>query len=144
MRVAALGFVVLIALSGCDQLGVGQRTAQVPAAPCHCAPAEHMVRLTPPAPERHHHHHGASSHSYSQGWAGRYEEEESSSYTSESRSYTEGDEGSASAGHRDTWVDGYGREHYAGAHVTRVAADDHDRRDPYHAYKSKCGDKEQE
>ena len=48
MRVAALGFVVLIALSGCDQLGLGQRTAQTVAPPqVAAAPPEQMTRTHP-------------------------------------------------------------------------------------------------
>jgi len=138
--VAAVGIVGL--LSGCDQLGLGQRAAEAPAPPCHCvaaaAPAEQMTRLAPPAAHRRHrHHYAASSHSYSHDWTG--EEQESSSYTSESRSY---EEGGAGEEHRDVWVDGYGREHDADAHVTRVAAEDRNRRDPWHAYKSKCGEKD--
>jgi hypothetical protein len=138
--VAAVGIVGLV--SGCDQLGIGQRAALAPAPPCHCvaaaAPAEPMTRLTPPA--EHHRHHARSSHSYSQGWADQYAEEKSSSYTSDSREYDEEEESGAS--HEDVWVDGYGRQHSADAHVTRVAAEDRDRLDPWHAYKSKCKEHE--
>lgn len=141
--VAALGCVVL---SGCDQLGLSQHTAQAPA-PCHCvaapAPVEHLARLAPPAAHhRHHRHYAESSHSYSQSWSNDYEEQ-SSSYVSEQRSYDEGYDGDEHDSRDDVWVDGYGRAH-AYSHVTRVAADTHDRLDPWHAYKSKCKDRERE
>lgn len=140
---AVLGMVAVAGLSGCDELGLGQKTAQAPAPPppCHCvaapAPVEHLARLAPAvAHHRHHHHYAGSSHSYSQSWAEGYEEQ-SPSYESQSRAYDEDEEHAA---HDDVWVDGYGREH-AYSHVTRVA-DAHERRDPWHAYKSKCGDKD--
>ncbi len=139
--VAAMGF---LALSGCDQLGLGQHTAQTAPPPCHCtaaAPAEQLARLTPPVAHHHHHH---VAHSYSQSWADDYAEQ-SPSYSSESRSYDEDSQSSdeSQSTREDGWVDGYGREHY-GAGVTRVAAEDRKRLDPWHGYKSKCGDKERE
>lgn len=140
--VAALG---CVALAGCDQLGLGQHVAQIAPVPCHCtaaaAPVEQMVRLAPPVEHHRHHHHryAESSHSYLQSWANEYEEQ-SPSDASESREYDERDEDRDS--HEDVWVDGYGREH-GYSHVTRVA-DARERHDPWHAYKSKCKDRDRE
>jgi hypothetical protein len=142
--IAALGIVAVAGLSGCDELGLGQKSAQAPAPqPCHCvaapAPVEHLARLAPTVMHhRHHRRYAENPHSYSQDWAGAYQEQ-SPSYESESREYDEGEE---RVSHEDVWVDGYGREH-GYSHVTRVA-DARERLDPWHAYKSRCGDRERE
>jgi hypothetical protein len=141
--IVALGIAALV--SGCDELGLGRHTAQAPAPPpCHCvaapAPIQQVASTPPPAAHHPHRHH---AHAYAQSWARQYQEPQSPSYSSESRSYYEGEE-SAASHESEAWVDGYGRSHYGEAHVTRVAADTHERRDPWHAYKSKCREKERE
>lgn len=148
VMVIAMGFAALAGLSGCDQVSPPKLASNQQALPpCHCVPAapeEHLARLPAPV-ERYRHHYRRyarsyySSHSYSQSWAREYEEQDySSSYASQSRSYYQGDEDrdDYSRERDEGWVDGYGRRHYGEA--TRVVADSRERLDPWHAYDKHC------
>ncbi len=132
--VAAVAFAAVAGLSGCDELGLGHKAPAPP--PCHCtvapAPVEHLARLTPPAlpPVRHHRGHQ------------RHRTAQASAEAAQSNPPRDHDKPQAPVSHRPIWVDGYGRAH-GYSHVTRVA-DARERRDPWHGYKSKCGDRERE
>jgi len=142
MRLIAL-LAIAGLVAGCDGPGTHE-SAQAPAPPpVHYAaappPAQPVASATPTTHRRH------SAHGDSQRPDSAYADEDSPSYVSESRSYDEDEsEPESPAPQGDHyWVDGYRRVHYAEAPVRRVE-DTRARRDPWHAYKSKCEDKERE
>ncbi|HEV2562947.1 MAG TPA: hypothetical protein VGT78_12475 [Rhizomicrobium sp.] len=172
--VAALGILVLSILSGCDLVHAPTvRTAAAAQQPCNCIPPapEHLTRLEPPAPHyyRHHYRHrdyhhrdvargyGYSSHSYREyesAEMAQYEYRSASSVSSVSsgsyEGYGEADEGYAHEDRgydrddRDYWTDGYGRQHFSGGDVTRVASDTRKRLDPWHGYGVYCPDEDRD
>jgi hypothetical protein len=166
--VAALGILVLSVLSGCDLVHAPvPRTAAVAQQPCNCIPPapEHLTRLELPAPHyyRHHYrhrdyHHRDAARSYSSHSYREYETAEMAQYEYRSASWVSSSsyEGEADEGYareyrgsdeyagRDYWTDGYGRQHFSGGDVTRVAADTRKRLDPWHGYGVYCPDEDRE
>jgi hypothetical protein len=146
---------LLAALYGCDN---PEPTAMA-AKPCHCLPAppqegqssepdDHQARLYT---HRERHDDEEHRYSYRQYQEGSTEEQSTSSsdYQSQSRSYDEGEGAEATAstaGSATVWVDGYGRSHVEASDQTQSGAVSvppapAERRDPWHAYDSKCDEK---
>jgi len=153
MFLVVASVLLCVGLFGCDRQPQAPVAAPVVAAvapPCNCTPP-----APPPAPvaqashRARHHHHIWSAHG-STSYDGYGESGESYSASNEPREYPESSSVSvaqpdAASGQAATWVDGYGRSHYAtGEQVVdenpaRLSREDRRmRRDVWRGYDSKC------
>jgi hypothetical protein len=129
-----------LGLAGCDNsANAPPPTVQAVAPPCNCQPQSEAAAQPAPHRATYRHHRHWSSHARRD-----YNERESYSYRSQSRSTyrsESGDQGAQqSSGNAEgnVWVDGYGRSHYAGTETASAASDDRARLAPWHGYDVDC------
>ncbi len=143
----AIGLLICVGLSGCDNAGNNPTAAtQAVAPPCDCQKAAAAPAEATPARRAHRqtwdrssyaHHEYSESERYPSASSSRTyyqsESDDRSGYDDRSDYREEAENSDRNGG--DVWIDGYGRRHYYAAAVAAAQPpDDRVRRDPWRGY----------